>query len=149
MLGDHVQVWRALKGLTGGFARSVVQSVHGEDGFEAWRQLHLQFEPKLMVRQGQVLAAMVTRPAKTVNETRELTMEIYCKLKEIRDLTEENVSDTHAKTVFTGFLEPKTKQHTAYRQGDTFEALKHAVVEFTNAIGTSTAMDDIFSEPMQ
>ena len=35
VLGDHVQVWRALKGLTGGVARSVVQSAHGEDGFEA------------------------------------------------------------------------------------------------------------------
>ena len=57
------KVWRALKGVTGGVARSVVPSVHGEDGFEAWRQLHLQFEPKLVVRQGQVLAdfaAMVT-----------------------------------------------------------------------------------------
>ena len=84
-----------------------------------------------MVRQGQVLAdfaAMVTRPAKTVNETRELTMEMDRKLKEIRDLTEENVSDIHAKSVLIGFLDPMTKQHTAYRQGDTFEALKHAVV---------------------
>ena len=40
VLGDHVQVWRALKGLTSGGARSVVRSVHGEDGFEAWRQFH-------------------------------------------------------------------------------------------------------------
>ena len=122
-----MQVWRALKGLTGRVARSVV---------EAWRQLHLQFEPKLMVRQGQVLAdfaAMVTRPANTVNETRELTMEMDRMLKEISDSTEENVSDMHAKSVLIGFLDPVTKQHTAFRQGDTFEALKRAVVDFTNA----------------
>ena len=68
--------------------------------FEAWRQVHLQFEPKLMVRQGQVLAdfaAMVTRPAKNRNETSDLTMKMDRKLKEIRDLTEVNVSDIHAK----------------------------------------------------
>ena len=47
-LGDRVQVWRAPKGLTSGGARSVVQSVHGEDGFEVWRQLDMQFEPKLI-----------------------------------------------------------------------------------------------------
>ena len=56
---------------------------------------------------------------------------------------------TDAKSVLIGFLGPMTKQHTAYRQGDRFEALKHNVVEFTNAVGTSTATDDIKSEPMQ
>ena len=72
-------------------------------------QLHLQFEPKLMVRQEQVLAdfaAMVIRPAKTVNEIRELTMDR--KVKD-QDLTEENVSDKHAKSVLIGFLDPMTK----------------------------------------
>ena len=54
-------------------AQCVVQSVHGEDGFEALRQLHTQFESKPMVPQEQVLvdfAAMVTRSTKIVNETR-------------------------------------------------------------------------------
>ena len=35
VLSDSVQVWRALKGLTSGVARVVVQSVEGENGFEA------------------------------------------------------------------------------------------------------------------
>ena len=112
--------WRALRGLTGGVARSVVQSVHGEDDFEAWRQLHLRFEPKLMVRQEQVLAdfaAMVTRPAETVNEARELTVEMDRKLKEIRDVTEENVSDIHAKSVLIWFLDPMTKQRQSWASG--------------------------------
>ena len=62
-------VWRALKGLTSGVARVVVQSVEGENGFEAWRRLHHQFEPKLVVKQRQVLsdfAAMVMKPARTM-----------------------------------------------------------------------------------
>ena len=105
------------------------------------------------VRQGQVFVdfvAMVTRPAKTVNETRELIMETDRKLKEIRDLTEEGVSDIHAKSVLIGFADQMTTQHTAHRQGDPFEVFKLAVVEFTNAVATSTAaMDDIKSEPMQ
>ena len=66
-------------------------------------------------------------------------MEMDRKLKEMRDLTEVNVSDIHAKSVSIGFLDPMTKQHTAHRQGDTFEGLKRAVLEFTNAVGTSTA----------
>ena len=60
------------------------------------------------------------------------------------------MSDIHAKSVLIGFLDPMTKQHTAYRQSDPFEAFKQAVVEFTNAVGTPTAaMEDIKSEPMQ
>ena len=37
--GDHVQVFRALKGLTIGVARTVIMSVGAKGGFEAWRQL--------------------------------------------------------------------------------------------------------------
>ena len=77
VLGTKVtgdQVWRALKGLTTGVAMTVIMSVGAEDGFEAWRRLHMQFEPKLVIRQGQVLAdfgTMVSRPAKSIAETRE------------------------------------------------------------------------------
>ena len=53
--GDRVQVWRALKALTAGVARTVVMSVTAENGFETWRKFHLQFEPKMVIRQGQVL----------------------------------------------------------------------------------------------
>ena len=35
VLGDHVRVRRALGGLSSGTARTVVRSVHVEDGFEA------------------------------------------------------------------------------------------------------------------
>ena len=69
MCGAHLNV------LTSGVARTVVLSVGAEDGFKAWRKLHLHFEPELVIRQGQVLGyfvAMVSRPAKSIQETHEL-----------------------------------------------------------------------------
>ena len=60
-LSDSVQVWRVLKGLTSGVARVVVQSVEGENGSEAWRRLYHQFEPKLVIKQGQVLSVFTAR----------------------------------------------------------------------------------------
>ena len=148
---DSVQVWRALKGLTSGVARVVVQSVEGENGFEAWRRLHHQFEPKLFIKQGQVLsdfAAMVRKPARTMAETRDLITDR--KMKLIRELTHEGVSDVHATSILIGILDPMTRQHTAYKQSDRFEAFKDAVLEFTNAavsmsVGPQTGKGD----PMQ
>lgn len=45
--GDTVQVWRALKALTGGEAKKVTLSVKTEDGFRAWQRLHMHFGPSL------------------------------------------------------------------------------------------------------
>ena len=62
-----------------------------EDGFEAWRRLHMQLEPKLVIRQAQVLAdfaATVSRPAKSFAETRELLTELERRMKMVLDLTE-------------------------------------------------------------
>ena len=135
VLSDSVQVWRALKGLTSGVARVVVQSVEGENGFEAWRRLHHQFEPKLVIKQGQVLsdfAAMVMKPARTIAETRDIITELDRKMKLIRELTDEGVSDVHAKSILIGILDSMTR-HTASKQSDQFEAFKDAVLEFTNA----------------
>ena len=126
---DSVQVWRALKGLTSGVARVVDQSVEGENGFDAWRRLHHQFEPKLVIKQGQVLSdfsAMVMKPARTNAETRGLITGLDRKMKLIRELTLEGVSDVHAKSILIGILDPMTRQHTAYKQSDRFEAFKEA-----------------------
>ena len=69
---DQLAVWRALKGLRGGTAEKIVMSVGSQDGFEAWRRLHLQYEPRLVIRQGQVLgdvAAMVMKPATSIGDS--------------------------------------------------------------------------------
>ena len=77
-------------------------------------------------------------------------METDRKLKEIRDFDRGERSRHTRKIGLDRVLgSSDTKQDTAHRQGDTFEALKHAVVELTNAVGTSTATDDIKSEPVQ
>ena len=36
---------------------------------------------------------------------------------QVRDLTEEGVSDMHPKLAFVGFLDPMIKLHADYRQG--------------------------------
>ena len=41
VLDDEIHVWRALKRLTGGVARTVVMSVSEENGFEALASLAL------------------------------------------------------------------------------------------------------------
>ena len=54
-------------------AWAVVQAVQSEDVFEAGRHLHIQFELKLIVRQGQVLVdfvAMATWPTRHIELTR-------------------------------------------------------------------------------
>ena len=149
--GDHGQVWRALNGLTTGVARTVIMTVGAEDGFEAWRRLHLQFEPKLLIRQGQVLAdfsAMVSRPANSIAETRELLTELERRMKMVRDLTEQGISDMRARSVLIGILDPQTWQHTAYRLADPFEQFKNSVFEFVNAAGSSQG-ELTKSDPME
>ena len=145
--GDHIQVWRALKGLTTRVARTVTMSVGAEDGFEAWRRLHMQFEPKRVIRQGQVLAdfaATVSRPTKSVAETRELLTQLERRMKMVRDLTEQGISDMHARSILIGILDPQTRQHTAYRQADPFEQFKISVLAAGSSQGELTK-----SDPMQ
>ena len=61
-------IWRFLKKCTSGEARKVVCSAPNRNGWEAWRKLHLQYEPQLVMREAVVMAAftnMVAKRAKT------------------------------------------------------------------------------------
>ena len=78
---------------------------------------------------------MVSGPGKTITEMRDLITEMDRKLKLIRDLTHEGVSDVHARSVLIGLLDTMTRQHTACKQGEAFESFRTAVLEFTNAAG--------------
>ena len=136
---DDTQVWRALKNLTSGEARKVVTTVKGENGFRAWQKLHMRFGPSLASKQGMVLmdfSGMVARPAKTTEETRNLITEMERKIKMVEDVTGEEVSENHAKSVLVGILDPTTRQHTAMYHGSnaTCEQLKKVVLEFTNNV---------------
>ena len=58
-VGDKQQKWkhlhRALERLTSGEAARVISTVRADNWFEAWRQLHLRFEPELEAQKNTVL----------------------------------------------------------------------------------------------
>ena len=59
-----------------------------------------------------------------VTETRSFVTELERKMKLIRELTHEGVSDVHARSVHIGILDPMLRQHPAYKQGEQFETSK-------------------------
>ena len=141
---EGVRVWRALKGITTGEARKVINTVKDENGFRAWISLHQRFEPGLAIQQGMVLAdfsGMVARPAKTPSDTRDLMTEIQRKIKNIEDITGEVISESHAKSVMVGVLDPITRQHTALYQGAATkpDSFMKKVMEFVNNIAGANA----------
>ena len=49
-------LWRFLKKYTAGDARKIVSSASDRNDWEAWRKLHLQFEPAPVMREAVVMA---------------------------------------------------------------------------------------------
>jgi hypothetical protein len=135
VIGDKAPVWRALKKLTEGEARKVVMAVKSEDGFRARQKLRQRFDPSLASKQGMVIAefsGMVARPAKTPSEIVNLLIEMERKMKNIEDITGEEISEIHARSVLVGILDPTTRQHTATHYGSEYDNLKEVVLEFAN-----------------
>ena len=63
-------LYRALEKLVEGEAAKVVSTVAEENGFEAWRQLHLRFEPELETQKNVVLVELQNiEQASSVKET--------------------------------------------------------------------------------
>ena len=56
---------------------------------------------------------MVARPAKSLGETVALLTEMDRKMNLVEDVTGEEVSEMHARSVLVGILDPVTRQHTA------------------------------------
>ena len=110
-------------------------SVKDEDGFRAWQRLKRRFEPGLAARQGIDMAefwGMVGRPAKSPRETSALLTEMDGKMTLVEDVTGEEVSEMHARSVLVGVLDPVTRQHTAMNHPKSYETLKKIVQEFAN-----------------
>ena len=102
---DSVQVWRALKSLTGSEARKVIMSVKNEDGFKAWQKLHKHFGPSLSAKQGMALAdfsGMVAKPATKPGETKSIITDLERRMNMVEEVTGELISDNHAKSVLVG-----------------------------------------------
>ena len=54
-------------------------------------------------------SGMVAKPAKTTQEMRSLVTEMERKMKRVEDITSEEVSEVHAKSVLTSILDPVTR----------------------------------------
>ncbi len=154
---EKVDLWRALKDLTEGEARRIVQSAPEEDGWEAWSRMVVHFEPGLACQQGVAtsdLTRMIANPAKNFEETKKLLTEFTVKLRLAEELSGEQMSDTHQRTVMVGILDPKTREHTTkyHGTGTSLEKLKKKVMAFINGASappTSTASSGRGAAPMQ
>ena len=135
--GEQANVYRALKALTSGEAKTVVQGVRGENGYAAWRALHQRFGPSVAARQGRVmcdLSQMVAKPAKTPAETRTLVTELERRIRVAEDITGDSLGDGHIKSILASILDPTTRAHTSAYQGvsTSYQDLKRVVLEFAN-----------------
>ena len=135
--GEKANVYRALKALTSGEAKTVVQGVREEDGYLAWRALHQRFGPSVAARQGKVmcdLSQMVAKPAKNPAETRTLVSELERRIRVAEDITGDALGDGHIKSILASILDPTTRAHTSAFQGvsSSYQELKRAVLEFAN-----------------
>ena len=114
------QIWRMLKIVTEGDARKVVLSSGEEQGFKAWKALHGHFEPGIAVREGQVVAefsSLIMKPAKSVQETKNLILEMEERRRRVERVTGKAPDEMHAKSVLAGILDPETRKQVALLQG--------------------------------
>jgi len=137
MIGEQLQKWkhlyRALEKLTEGEAAKVISTVRDENGFEAWRQLHLRFEPELEAQKNTVLLEIHTiTPATTIEETKANLVELKVRIAKAEDILGENITERQMKTALLQVMDPITKQHTATIREDNFNKFYTAVMNFTN-----------------
>ena len=135
-------LWRFLKKYTEGDGKKIIAGVRGDNGWEAWRKLHQEFEPAAVMREAMVLSqytGMVAKRAKNPEETRTLMIELAERARRVEEVTGTEVDDKHAMSVIAGILDPETLRHTAQYQGAraSVETLKRKVMEFVNLVGSS------------
>ena len=114
-----------MKKHTAGDARKIVSSISDRNGWEAWRKLHLQFEPALVMREAVVMAqftSMVNKRAKTPAKTKTLLVELEERAKRVEEITGERIDNRHMMSVIMGILDSETMKHTAQHQGSKVKA---------------------------
>ena len=112
---EHTNLWRLLRRITE--SKKVVMSIKDEDGLRAWQRLKQRFEPGLAARQGIVMAefsGMVARPAESLGKSIALLTEMDRKMKLVEDVTGEEVSEMHARSVLVGSCDPPTHRHEPF-----------------------------------
>ena len=142
-------VWRFLKRYTSGEAKKVVCSAPNRNSWEAWRKLHLQYEPALVMREAVVMAAftdMVAKRAKKPSESKALLTELDERAKRVEEVTGEPIDNRHRMSVIMGVIDSESMKHTSAFQGAKQRAdiLQRKVIEFANLMSTGTrAMDSM------
>ena len=107
-------LYRAIEKLTEGEAAKVVSTVNEENGFEAWRQLHLRFEPELEAQKNTVLLELHNMiAANTIEETKGKMVELRVRIAKAESASGMKVEDMQKKTALLQILDPVTKQHMA------------------------------------
>ena len=115
---EQLQKWkhlyRALEKLTAGEAAKVISTVSDENGFEAWRQLHLRFEPELEAQKNVVLLELHSiPPATSIEETKAKLVELRCRIAKAEDILGDPIQQMQKMTALLQVIDPITKQHTA------------------------------------
>ena len=105
------ELWRLLKRFTAGEARRIITSVNKDNGFEAWRRLHQQYEQGSAMKEAVArsqFTGMVNKRAKTPRETRALMVELEDKAKKMEETTGETIEEGHYKSVIAGMIDLET-----------------------------------------
>ena len=95
-------VWRFLKAHTINDLRKAVTSTPNRNGWEAWRKLHLQYEPLLVMRGALLMSqftSMVTKRAKSPAEIKTLLLELDERARRVEDVTGEPIGNSHRMSV--------------------------------------------------
>ena len=117
-------MWRLLKRYAGGEAKKIVIGTKKDNGWEAWRKLHQQYEPGSAMREAVArsqFTGMVNKRAKTPKETRTLMVELEEKAKRMEEITGEPIEEGHYKSVVTGMIDMETLRQTVEHQEGSLE----------------------------
>ena len=122
----------------------MVLSVSNCNGWNAWRKLHQNFEPSIVMREAQAMAqftGMVNRRAKNPAETRSLMLGLEERARRVEEMTVSPPDDRHTMSVIMGILDSETLKHTIHFQGmkKSVSELKQKVMEFVNLTMPSKA----------
>ena len=102
-------VWRFLKAHTMNDARKAVTSTTHRNGWEAWRKLHLQYEPLLVMRGAMTMSHftdMVKKRARTPAESKTLLLEMDARARRVEEVTGEPIGNNHRMSVVMGLIDP-------------------------------------------
>ena len=85
-----------------------------ENGFEAWRQLHLRFEPELEAQKNVVLPELHNIPlASNIEETKTKMVELRVRIARAENILGEILQPIQKKTAMLQILDPVTRQQVA------------------------------------